>query len=94
MVDSGLSEYYTQMAEFKHQLRLMSLNQDEDNELQALTIDHMKRVMLFFHFFNLIAEIVFVLETLVFEAIRWHDRKHFSFLNISIMLFRFRRSVH
>lgn len=79
MMESGLYDFYTSMAEFDRHLRLKDLEIDEDDELKPLTFDHMKRVMILFLFLIGIAVIVFILEVYLLKWItfvRWLTRKY------------------
>lgn len=90
MAENGLYKFYGSAAQFNLNVWLdRSFSHVNDDEIQPLTMQQFKRVMILVFCFNALAIIAFLVETFIFKWMMWRNRKYIY------LLFRYLvRNIH
>lgn len=92
MAEHGFYQFYRSFMEFRfkydgEKIRLASRIIDEIDSLDSITIEQLRKPIIIVLYLNGISTIIFIAEFLIFNRLKWRNRKH-SNIEIYDMLFK------
>lgn len=83
LMESGLHKFYTSFSAYKQKLfERESPNSEDDDDLQVLTIQQLKRPMIFISGFWALAIIIFITEHIISGWRKWRNRRYRNIIQL------------